>query len=99
MPGVTVAPPPGLSAPAFSECEGREVQIKVLLEGEQVFCRRVRGEEISIHIDRTPKPTPRTTHSILTTEGPNLVDEKKSHAKHPPVEPEPAEGSKPPEDP
>ena len=94
-----MAPPPGLSAPASSGCGSHEVQVKVLLEGEQVFCGRVQGEEISICIDRTSKLTSRTTHSILTLEGPNLVDEKKSHAKHPPVELEPAEGSKPPEDP
>ena len=73
--------------------------MKVLLEGEQVFCRRVRGEEISIFIDRTPGLTVRATQSTPTREGPNLVDEKRSHAKHPLVEPEPAEGSKPPEDP
>ena len=76
--------------------------MKVLLEGEQVFCRRVRGEEISIFIDRTPELTVRTTQSTPTREGPNLVDEKRSHAKHPPGAesklPEP-EGSKPPEDP
>ena len=99
MPGVIVAPPPGLSAPALSECDGREVQIKVLLEGEQVFCRRVRGEEIAIRIDRTLKPTSRATHSTLTMEGLNLADEDKSHAKPPSFEPEPAEGSKPPEHP
>ena len=94
-----MVPPPGLSAPASSGCGRHEVQVKVLLEGEQVFCRRVRGEEISIFIDRTPELTVWTTQSTPTREGPNLVDEKRSHAKHPPVEPEPAEGSKPPEDP
>ena len=97
MPGVIVAPPPGLSAPALSECDGREVQIKVLLEGEQVFSRCVRGERISIHIDRTPGPTSRATRSTFTTERPDLVDKNESHAKHPPAEPEPTEGSKPPE--
>ena len=103
LPSMAMAPPPGLSAPAFSECEGREVQreisIEVLLEGERVFCRSVRGEEISIRIDRTLKPTSRATHSTLAMEGLNLADEDKSHAKHPPFEPEPAEGSKPPEHP
>ena len=93
-----LAPPPGLSAPASGGRARHEVQVKVLLEGEQVFCRRVRGE-VSIFIDRAPELTLRAMHIAPTTDGPNLVDEKKSHAKHLPVEPEPAEGSKPPEDP
>ena len=99
MSNAAMAPPPGLSAPATGGRGRHEVQVKVLLEGEQVFCRRVRGEEISIFIDRTPELTLRTTHIAPTSDGPNLVDEKKSHAKHPPAELEPAEGCKPPEDP